>query len=246
MGRSRPRLRALATELAHRCPHLDAPDARIAAGDVLVNGFPRTNPASLVTPEDSITLRSHRPLRGTAKLTYAMRRFDISARGRVALDLGAAAGGFTQALLEAGAARVYAVDAGHGQLRGWLRQDRRVVNLERTNLAQLSSAIVTEPVGLISIDLSYLSIAGAVGQLRALAIETDADLIALVKPTHELGLARPPVKQGQLSAAVRHAHAGLAAAHWSVVGSARSPVLGGRGAIEYLIHARLAASNRQG
>src|SRR5947207_4580106 len=101
MGRLSPRLRALATELAHRYPHLESRDALIAAGEVLVNGFPRTNPASLVGAGDSIRVRSPKPLRGTAKLTHALRVFDVHLRGRVALDLGTAAGGFTQVLLDA-------------------------------------------------------------------------------------------------------------------------------------------------
>ena len=237
MGRPSPRLRALAAELAHRYPHLERPDALIAAGDVLVNGFPRTNPASLVHATDSIRLRSPKPLRGTAKLRHALDVFDVSPRGRVALDLGAAAGGFTQALLDAGAARVYAVDVGHGQLRGWLRQDARVVNLERTNVADLSTTRVPEPVGLVSIDVSYLSIASAVPQLDVLTLTPDIALIVLVKPAYELGLARPPADDARLGAAVTHAEEGLSARGWSVVASVRSPVRGSRGAIEFLVHA---------
>ena len=84
-------------------------------------------------------LATHAPLRGEAKLRAALAGFDVRAAGRVCLDLGAAAGGFTRVLLEAGAARVYAVDAGFGQLLGSLRQDPRVVNLEATNVAALDT-----------------------------------------------------------------------------------------------------------
>jgi 23S rRNA (cytidine1920-2'-O)/16S rRNA (cytidine1409-2'-O)-methyltransferase len=83
--------------------------------------------------------------------------------GAVALDLGAAAGGFTQALLDA--ARVYAVDAGSGQLRGWLRAGPRVTSLERANLAQLNRRLIGEPVDLMTMDLSYLAVADAIGQV---------------------------------------------------------------------------------
>jgi 23S rRNA (cytidine1920-2'-O)/16S rRNA (cytidine1409-2'-O)-methyltransferase len=238
MGRTRPRLRPLATELARRYPHLADPDALIAAGDVLVDGFARTNPASLVGAGESISLRRDRPLRGTAKLAHALQAFEVSPRGRVALDLGAAAGGFTRALLDAGAARVYAVDAGHGQLRGRLRQDPRVVNLERTNLASLNTELVPEPVALVSMDLSYLAIAAAVPQLERLRIDAGADLIALVKPAFELGLASPPADDAKIPAAVTHAADGLCAGGWSVVATERSPVLGSRGAVEWLLHAR--------
>jgi 23S rRNA (cytidine1920-2'-O)/16S rRNA (cytidine1409-2'-O)-methyltransferase len=238
MARLSPRLRTLVTELARRYPHLENADALITAGEVLVNGFPRTNPGSLVGAGDSIRVSASTPLRGTAKLAHALRVFDVRAHGRVAVDLGAAAGGFTQALLDAGASRVYAVDAGHGQLRGSLRQHPDVINLERTNLAELDTRVVPEPVGLISIDLSYLSIASAAPQLYRLEIEPAADLIALVKPAYELNLPKPPTNDALLSSAVTHAEDGLETSGWRVLSHKRSPVRGGRGAIEYLIHAR--------
>ena len=104
----------------------------------------------------------------------------------MALDLGAAAGGFTQALLEAGAARVYAVDAGSGQLRGWLRVDPRVINLERTNLADVGPDLVPETVDLVTIDLSYLALADALPQIDTSVLASSATVVALVKPTYEL------------------------------------------------------------
>ena len=245
MGRTSPRLRALAKEVAHRYPHLGDPDGRIAAGEVLVNRFPRTNPRSLVGADDSIVLRRPKPLRGMAKLSHALRVFDVSPGGRVALDLGASAGGFTQALLDAGASRVYAVDVGHGQLLGSLRQDPRVVNLERTNLADLNGSLVPETVQLVSIDLSYLSLASALLQLLQLRIQPTADLIALVKPAYELGLPAPPTDDRLLTAAIAHAADGLLASGWKVMATVRSPVLGRRGAIEFLVHARNASTRRQ-
>ena len=110
----------------------------IAGGEILVNGFPRTNPASLVSGSDAIAVRSRKPLRGAVKLAHAISAFGVDVDRRVGLDVGAATGGFTQVLLAAGAARVYAVDAGHGQLRGELQQDPRVINIERTNLGEQS------------------------------------------------------------------------------------------------------------
>jgi 23S rRNA (cytidine1920-2'-O)/16S rRNA (cytidine1409-2'-O)-methyltransferase len=238
MGRTRPRLRALATELAHRHPCLEDPGALIATGQILVNGFPRTNPASLVSSSDAIIVRPPRRLRGAAKLAHALATFEVAVEGRVAVDVGAAAGGFTQVLLDAGAARVYAVDAGPGQLRGSLRQDPRVVNLERTNIGELGSALIPDQVELVTIDLSYLSIAAAVPQLAPLRIACAADLITLVKPAYELGRGALPDDERLIAAAVRLAADGLATAGWRVIEHEASPVRGARGAIEWLIHAR--------
>lgn len=144
-----PTAARLAAELAHRHPCLQDTGTLIAGGDVLVNGFPPTNPASLVSPDDSLTIRTRRPLRGGAKLAHAITAFGVEVDGCLAVDIGAAAGGFTQVLLNAGASRVYGVDAGHGQLRGQLRQDPRVVNSERTNVGQLRPELVPEPVDLM-------------------------------------------------------------------------------------------------
>lgn len=129
---------------------------------MLVDGRLVDNPRSLVREGARIALRVEAPLRGEAKLRAALAAFGVSPAGRVALDLGAAAGGFTRVLLEAGASRVYAVDAGYGQLLGSLRQDERVVVLERVNLGALDSARVPEAVELLTIDLSYLSLHEAV------------------------------------------------------------------------------------
>lgn len=232
------RRRALAFELARRQPSLPDPCAVIAGGELLVNGIPRTNPASLVSASDAITVRLPRPLRGSTKLAHALDVFDVSVTGRVTIDVGAAAGGFTQVLLDAGAARVYAVDAGYGQLRGSLRQDPRVINLERTNLADLGQRPVPDQIDVITMDLSYLSIARAAPQLQTLALAPGAELIALVKPAHELALGSLPRDERVIAQAVQHASAGLRAAGWQVFGTTRSPVPGGRGATEWLLHAR--------
>jgi 23S rRNA (cytidine1920-2'-O)/16S rRNA (cytidine1409-2'-O)-methyltransferase len=120
--------------------HPEVADARqaILARTVLVNGLVVDNPESLVRSDASVVTAWPKPLRGEVKLRAALAAFGISVVGRIALDVGAAASGFTRVLLEAGARRVYAVDVGFGQLLGSLRQDPRVVNLERTNLADIS------------------------------------------------------------------------------------------------------------
>jgi 23S rRNA (cytidine1920-2'-O)/16S rRNA (cytidine1409-2'-O)-methyltransferase len=126
MGRKgHVRLRKLRDELVRVHPSIDDPDGAIARGAVVVDGRFVSNPVSLVREGAAITLRTDEPLRGEAKLKAALAAFEITVESQIALDVGAAAGGFTRVLLDAGAQRVYAVDAGHGQLLGSLRQDAR-------------------------------------------------------------------------------------------------------------------------
>jgi 23S rRNA (cytidine1920-2'-O)/16S rRNA (cytidine1409-2'-O)-methyltransferase len=205
---------------------------------VLVDGFPVRNPRSLVRAEAHIALREDARLRGEAKLEAALAEFDVEVAGRVAVDVGAAAGGFTRVLLGEGARRVYAVDVGYGQLLGSLRQDERVVVLERTNLAQLDRALVPDVVAVVAIDVSYVSLAAAVPQLGGLEYAAKADLVALVKPMFELRLAEPPKEEAQLDAALAAAVDGIAAAGWHLRATSRSPVAGANGAVELLLHAR--------
>ena len=228
----------LVEALAARFPDLDDPAGAVTDGRVRVEGKPALNPRGLVAAAASITVDPVPTLRGAAKLTAALDAFDLTVAGRVALDVGAAAGGFTSVLLDRGAARVYAVDAGHGQLRGSLRQDPRVVNLERTNLGTLTPTLVPDAVGVVTLDLSYLSISAAVPALERIELAPGADLVALVKPMFELGLDRPPVAAEQLTRAVDAAVAGATGNGWRVAGTIDSPVRGARGAIEFLLHAR--------
>ena len=223
--------------LARRFPGLDDPARLIKEGAVLVNGVPAASPRSRVRADAAIQIRHPRLLRGTIKLAHALTAFGIDAAGTVALDLGAAAGGFTQALLDAGAARVYAVDAGAGQLRGWLRADPRVINLERTNLAQFGPHLISEPADLITMDLSYLAIADAIGQIDRQILAPAAQLIALVKPTFELHAAALADQPRQVTAAVQAAARALGNHGWQVLSQQPSPILGAKGAVEILLHA---------
>ena len=229
-------LRTLVNELARIHPELENPQALIAGGRVLVDGVVRTNPASLVRSGAAISLRGEWQLRGEVKLRAALAEFRIDVRGRVALDVGAAAGGFTRVLLAAGAARVYAVDVGHGQLLGSLRQDERVVNLEATNLADLDRSVIPDVIELVTVDLSYLSLREAAAQLARVAFARDAMLVALVKPQFELRLASPPTREEDLRTAVQSARLGFEQHGWHVLGVIASPVRGARGAHEFLLY----------
>jgi 23S rRNA (cytidine1920-2'-O)/16S rRNA (cytidine1409-2'-O)-methyltransferase len=234
----RPRLRPLVAEVAAQFPELADPLAEIGEGRIIVAGRVARNPRSLVPVGAAVARYTPRRLRGSAKLAAALAAFPVRVGGRVALDLGASAGGFTVVLLDAGADRVHAVDAGYGQLAGRLRQDPRVVNHERTNVGELDRRLVPELVGVVTVDLSYLSIAALAPQLEPLSFEPGADLVALVKPMYELGLRRPPGDPAQRLEAVARAGRGLAANGWEVRGSMESPVRGARGAVEHLVHAR--------
>jgi 23S rRNA (cytidine1920-2'-O)/16S rRNA (cytidine1409-2'-O)-methyltransferase len=227
----------LMTLLKRQYPGLDDPARLIKEGAVLINGVPTASPRTRVRTDAVIKIRRPRPLRGTIKLAHALTAFGIDAADAVALDLGAAAGGFTQALLDAGAARVYAVDAGTGQLRGWLRADPRVINLERTNLAQLSPRLISEPVNLITMDLSYLAIADAIGQVDRQLLAPAAQLIALVKPTFELHAAVLASQPQQVAAAAEAAARALEGHGWRILGEQPSPIPGANGAVETLVHA---------
>ena len=229
---------ALVEELARVRPDLDDVEAVITGGRVLVDGVVITNPRSRVRAGSSIVVADPVDLRGSVKLRAALDRFGVDPAGTIALDVGAAAGGFTRVLLERGAVRVYAVDAGHGQLIGSLRQDVRVVNMERTNVGQLTPDRVSDPIGLVVVDVSYLSLSEAVRQISGLRFGASADLIGLVKPMFELKLPSAPVDRPALVEALVAAVAGVEAAGWRVVGTMDSPVTGAGGAPELLLYAR--------
>lgn len=228
----------LLRELARVRPDVADAGAVIAGGRVLVDGAPVTNPRSLVTPGCSIVIRDDE-LRGSAKLRAAIDLFGVDVAGRVALDVGASTGGFTSVLLERGAAKVYAVDAGHDQLLASLRQDARVVDLERTNVGDLDRSLVPDVVEVVTIDVSYLPLREAVGQLDRIAVAPGAELIGLVKPMFELKLAEAPTTLEAVDQACASAAAGIVAAGWRVEATARSPVTGARGATEGFLHARI-------
>jgi 23S rRNA (cytidine1920-2'-O)/16S rRNA (cytidine1409-2'-O)-methyltransferase len=239
---ARPDLVSLRRAVQRAFPALDDPDAAIAGGRVLVDGLVKTNPATQVRATARLALddAAGGTLRGRTKLQSALDRFPVAPSGAVALDAGAAAGGFTDALLAAGAARVYAVDVGHGQLLGRLRQDPRVVVLERTNIADLDAERVPDPVDVVTLDLSYLALAAALPQLDRIRLAPGARLVALVKPMFELRLATAPTGGAALDEALARARDGAVAAGWAVEDWMHSPQRGSRGAAELFLFARRA------
>lgn len=226
---------ALSELLARQQPEV-RPDV-IASGRVLVDGRVVTNPSARVRADAALRVMPERRLRGAIKLSHALDVFGVAVAGRVAVDVGACTGGFTTALLERGALRVYAVDVGVGQLLGRLRLDPRVVNLEGVNVAQVDRAVVPEPVHMISIDVSYLALADALPQLESLHIVDDADLIMLVKPTFELRRGRLANSPADLAAATDRVTHATRASGWTVRGVCAALPTGQRGALEMFVHA---------
>jgi 23S rRNA (cytidine1920-2'-O)/16S rRNA (cytidine1409-2'-O)-methyltransferase len=180
--------------------------------------------------------------RGGEKLAAGLDAFAIDPRGLVALDIGASTGGFTDALLQRGAARVYAVDVGYGQLDSRLRADPRVIVRERTNARHLSAADVPEPVDLVVCDASFIGLRVVLPAALRLA-RPGAALVALIKPQFEAGrrevgkggVVRDPQVHERVCAEIR---AWLEGEGWTVSGVVASPLKGPAGNREFLIGAR--------
>ncbi len=215
----------------------DQVEAAIAAGQIHVDGRVLTNPLALVASSSAVRHAPAPELAGRRKLRWALAHFGVHPLGGIVVDVGASTGGFTEAWLEAGAARVYAVDVGYGQLRGSLRQDPRVVVWERTNVADLSPALVPDVVTAVSVDVSYVSLTAAVAQVGGLAFAPGADLFGLVKPMFELRLPTIPRERAVLERARDAAVEGVGGAGWCVHAVAECPVRGARGAVEFFLHA---------
>jgi 23S rRNA (cytidine1920-2'-O)/16S rRNA (cytidine1409-2'-O)-methyltransferase len=221
--------------------------ALILAGKVF-SGEQRIEKPGQVLPEDRpIELRGQdHPWvsRGGVKLAHGLQHFGLSPEGRIGLDIGASTGGFTHVLLHHGAARVYAVDVGHGQLAWTLRNDPRVVVLERVNARYLEAAQVPEPAGALVCDASFIGLATVLpGPLGFCA--PGAWAVALIKPQFEVG---PNIAKGGVvrDAAVHRLVCDRIAAWWSglpgwrVLGVEPSPILGPEGNREFLIAAQRA------
>lgn len=180
--------------------------------------------------------------RGGLKLDHALAHFGWDIAGQVVIDVGASTGGFTDVALTRGAARVYAVDVGHGQLAWKLRQDARVVVLEKTNARALTTAEIPEPVDLVVCDASFIGLKTVLPAALALT-RPQARLVALIKPQFEVGkervgkggVVRDPALHAEVCADIEAWVNGLAG--WRVTGITPSPITGPEGNIEFLIAA---------
>jgi 23S rRNA (cytidine1920-2'-O)/16S rRNA (cytidine1409-2'-O)-methyltransferase len=216
--------------------------ALIMAGEVLLNGQKAAKPGQAVGADANVEVLARPPYvsRGGFKLAAALRHFAIDATGQVCLDIGSSTGGFTDALLQAGAARVHAVDVGAGQLAWALRTDPRVVLHEGLNARELNYAEIGEFVSLITCDVSFISVTLILPAAVPL-LQTAGRMVILIKPQFEVGkgqvgkggIVREPALHHAACERVEHAARQLGF-ETSVT---ESPILGAEGNKEFLLYA---------
>lgn len=214
----------------------------ILAGDVLVYGERVDKPGTAVALDADIEVKAPLPYvsRGGFKLAAALAHFGIDVNGRVCADVGACTGGFTDVLLQNGAARVYAIDVGYGQLDWKLRQDERVVVMERTNVRYLQS--LPEPVTFAAVDVSFISLKLVLPVVQGW-LTAEGEIVALVKPQFEAGPEQVG-KGGIVKDAAVHRQVLLEIIGWAQenglapAGLMASPVTGAEGNVEFLLWLR--------
>lgn len=216
--------------------------AMIMAGKVLVNQMPVDKPGALVPPDAEIIVKEPEvsyASRGALKLAEAVEKLSLSVEDLDCLDVGASTGGFTDFLLQHGAKRVYAVDVGYGQLAWKLRQDQRVVVLERTNIRHMEEDALEGPVDLVVIDTSFISLRIVVPAVLKFMKE-NAMILALIKPQFEVGkgkvgkggVVRDPLVHEQVIEELTDFFAGLGLTPGRVI---PSPITGPKGNREFII-----------
>lgn len=218
----------------------------IAEGRVTVGGAPAAKASRMVDPGDAIEVIGDGPRfvsRGGDKLDAALDRFALDVAGRRIVDAGSSTGGFTDCVLQRGAAEVVAIDVGRNQLHERLRADPRVAVHEQTNLRHVDPADLGGPGDLVVADLSFISIRTVAEQLAAFAAP-DGDLVVLVKPQFEAGKAEADKGRGVIRdpevwrRTLDEATSALSGAGPAIMGIMVSPITGGDGNVEFLVHAR--------
>lgn len=217
--------------------------AMIMAGEILVDGE-REDKAGSMFPDTVTITQKGRPLpyvsRGGLKLEKAMTHFGLDLTGKICMDVGVSTGGFTDCMLQNGAVKVYAVDVGHGQLDWKLRNDERVVCMERTNIRYVTPEDIQEPVQFVSIDVSFISLTKVLLPVRNL-MEEGAEMTALIKPQFEAGREKvgkkgvvrdPAVHLEVIQTVISYAKS----ISFGVRHLEFSPIKGPEGNIEYLVH----------
>ena len=223
--------------------------ALIMAGKVLVNDLPIDKPGVQVLSQDMIRLKGEDIAyvgRGGLKLEAALQHFEITVKNLVCMDVGASTGGFTDCLLQHGAQRVYAVDVGYGQLAWKLRQDPRVVVIDRTNIRHMAPDIVPRPIDLVTIDVSFISLKIVVPAVLKF-IKAGSQILSLIKPQFEVGkghvgkggLVKDPLLHDKVISDLSDYFSQLNLAVESVI---PSPIRGAKGNREFLIFSKMVLS----
>jgi 23S rRNA (cytidine1920-2'-O)/16S rRNA (cytidine1409-2'-O)-methyltransferase len=215
---------------------------RILAAEVLVNEQPLTKASALVDQTAEVRLKAISPYvsRGGLKLEKALRHFQIHVKDKVALDVGASTGGFTHCLISHGAARVYSVDCGYGQLDWKLRNDPRVVVLERRNIRYLEASDLPSLADLATIDVSFISLRLVLPKVKSV-LSPGGEIIALIKPQFEVGkgkvgkggVVRSDAEHARVIDEIKQAATGLG---FTTRDLTESPLLGPKGNKEFLIY----------
>jgi 23S rRNA (cytidine1920-2'-O)/16S rRNA (cytidine1409-2'-O)-methyltransferase len=218
--------------------------ALVIAGQVLVNEQKQNKSGALVPEDAEIRLLGEQlpyVSRGGLKLESALKEFEVSVAGKTALDVGASTGGFTDCLLQHGCEKVYAVDVGYGQMAWKLRQDPRVVVIERTNIRTIEPSLIPGPVDIVVIDASFISLEKVIPSIMQF-LGQGSELIALIKPQFEVG--KGQVGKGGIvrdetarAAAVAKIVDFIRNTGLDVKGVIPSPIQGQDGNVEFLIHA---------
>jgi len=219
--------------------------ALIMEGKVFVSGAPVTKAGTMIAPEAPVEVSGGEipyVSRGGLKLEAALKHFNISAVGKIAMDVGASTGGFTDCLLQHGAIKVYCIDVGYGQLAWKLRQDPRIVIIERANIRYLEKEKIPDPIALATIDVSFISLVKVVPKVLEF-LQPEGEVIALIKPQFEVGKGEVD-KGGVIKDAAKRERAviqvkeAVESLGLRIIGVMQSPVTGQKGNIEYLIYLR--------
>jgi 23S rRNA (cytidine1920-2'-O)/16S rRNA (cytidine1409-2'-O)-methyltransferase len=226
-------------------PSREKAQAMVMAGEVTSGDRRIDKPGALLDPEAplAVAARPRFVSRGGDKLDFALGALAVDAAGKVCLDVGASTGGFTDCLLQRGAARVYAIDVGYGQLAEKLRKDPRVDVRERVNARDLTPTDFDPPPDLVVVDASFIGLAKLLGAI-ARVLRPGGELVALVKPQFEAG--REAVSRGRgvirdeetRLAAIEGARRAVEEAGFTVLGEVDSAVHGPKGNVERFVHAR--------
>lgn len=218
----------------------------ILAGQVIVDGHPSPKPGHNLMPDHKIILKEVARFvsRGGEKLEGAMKAFPITLEGKICLDIGSSTGGFTDCMLQHGAAKIYAIDVGKGQLHWNLREDDRVVVMEGVNARYLTAKDIPEPADFASIDTSFISLTKILPAVHGL-LKPGGEIVSLIKPQFEAGkeavdkgrgvITDPKIHQNVISN-VRAFGTEELSLEW--LGLETSPLKGPKGNVEFLVHWR--------